>query len=68
MAAVKLYKNGKIQKLAATGFSNLQKNGKVILQLNNEADIFLSVSGNILNATIAGETGKNTFTFENKNQ
>jgi len=68
MAAVKLSVDGKLEKLAATGFTSFQKNGKVILQLSNEADIFLSVSGNVVNATIAGENGQNTLTFEKKNQ
>jgi hypothetical protein len=68
MAAVKLSVDGKLEKLAATGFTSFQKNGKVILQLSNEADIFLTVSGNVVNATIAGENGNNTLTFEKKNQ
>lgn len=40
LAAVKLDTNGNLQKLAATGFSSLQKNGKEIFQLTKEADVF----------------------------
>ncbi len=41
LAAVKLDANGNLQKLAATGFSYLQKNGKEIFQLTKEADVFV---------------------------
>jgi hypothetical protein len=44
MASVKLSVDGKLGKLAV--------NGGVILQLNNEADIFLTVSGNVVNTII----------------
>jgi hypothetical protein len=46
MASIKLSVDGKLGKLAV--------NGRVILQLNNEADIFLTVSGNVVNAIIEG--------------
>ena len=54
MAAVKLSIDDNLEKLAVTGFTSFQKNGRVILQLNNEADIFLTVSGNVVNAIIEG--------------
>jgi hypothetical protein len=54
MAAVKLSVDGKLGKLAVTGFTSFQKNGRVILQLNNIADIFLTVSGNVVNAIFEG--------------
>jgi hypothetical protein len=38
-AVVKINKNGDVEKLAATGFSSLYKNGKPYLMLNKEADI-----------------------------
>lgn len=41
LAAVKLDAKGNLQKLAATGFSYLQKNGKEIFQLTKEADVFV---------------------------
>jgi len=55
MAAIKLHVDGTLEKIAATGFTSFQKNGKVIVALNKESDIFLSVNGNKVLCTIAGD-------------
>ena len=40
MAAIKINWKGNVEKLAATGFSYLKKNGKIIMRLSTPADIF----------------------------
>jgi len=56
LAAIKVDATGSLQKLAATAFSSLQKNGKDILHLDKEADIFIAVQNGIMQATIADES------------
>jgi len=63
MAAIKLHVDGTLDKLAATGFTSFQKNGKVIVALNKEADIFLSVNGNKVLCTIAGDAKQVQLTY-----
>jgi hypothetical protein len=53
LASIKVDAKGKLVKLAATGFGSIQKNGKEILSLNNNADIFITVTNGIVNATVA---------------
>jgi len=55
LAAIKVDVNGNLQKLAATAFSSLQKNGKQILHLDKEADVFSIVENGIMHVTIADE-------------
>jgi hypothetical protein len=56
MAAIKVDPEGNLQKLAATGFSSLYKNGKEILYLSKPADIFIAVQNEKMNVTIADPT------------
>ena len=53
LAVIKIDQKGELQKLAATAFSSLHKNGKEILHLSDEADLFLTVENGVTNATIA---------------
>jgi len=56
LAAVKLDAQGNVQKLAATGFSAIQQNGKDILRLSGEADVFIKVEKTGTKVTIADPT------------
>ncbi len=56
LAAIKIDKKGSLQKLSATGFLELNKNGKPVLQLSKEADIFLMIKDGIKDITIADPT------------
>jgi hypothetical protein len=56
LAAIKLDAKGNLQKLAATAFSSLQKNGKDLLRLSSEADIFLQSVNGVIKATLADPT------------
>jgi hypothetical protein len=56
LAAIKIDAAGKLQKLAATAFSSLTKNGKPLVSLSKEADVFISVEKGIVHATVADET------------
>lgn len=42
LAAIQVSPDGKIRKLGATGFGSMKKNGKEILHMNREADIYLT--------------------------
>ena len=53
LAAIKMDKNGKLEKLAATAFKTMYKNGQPIVELSSEADTFISVQNAIWNTTIA---------------
>lgn len=56
LAAVKLDAQGNVQKLAATGFTAIQQNGKDILRLSREADVFFTVDKGIAKTIIADST------------
>jgi len=56
LAVIKIDAGGNLQKLAATAFLSLSKNGKNLLHLGKEADIFLSVQNDRWNTVIADET------------
>ena len=56
LAAIKIDKKGNLQKLSATGFLEINKNGKSILRLSKEADIFLMMIDGIKDITIADPT------------
>ncbi len=56
LAAISIDASGKLQKLAATAFSSMRKNGKPMVSLSKEADIFISVENGIVHATVADET------------
>lgn len=56
LAAVKLDAQGNIQKLAATGFTVIQQNGKDLLRLSKEADVFIKAEKTGIKATIADPT------------
>ena len=56
MAAIKIDSKGNIEKLAATAFTSLKKNGKEILSLSKEADLFLTQQNKVMSATIADKT------------
>ena len=56
LAAIKMDKTGKIQKLSATAFSSFNKNGKPVITMSKEADVFISVEGGVVSATVADET------------
>ena len=65
LAAIKLATTGKLQKLAATCFSSLSKNGKSIVHIDKEADVFISVDNGIVHSIIADKT-KSIKMFFNK--
>ncbi len=56
LAAIKIDKKGSIQKLSATGFLGMEKNGKSILHLSKQADIFLSMKEGVVDITLADPT------------
>ncbi len=56
LAVIKLDASGHLQKLAATGFSSFEKNGKPVLALNKASDVFIKVRNGITEAIIADET------------
>jgi len=56
MAAIKVDAKGNLQKLAATAFSSLKKNGKDILHLSSEADIFIRIENEKTVVAIADRT------------
>jgi len=58
LAAIKINADGTIQKLAATGFLELLKNGEVILNLNAPADLFLELKNSQYKIVIADTTGQ----------
>ncbi len=53
LAAIQVNKAGKLIKLAATHFISMEKNGKPVVRLNKEADIFLSEQNGKYQALIA---------------
>lgn len=57
LAAIKINQKGNLEKLAATAFGYFQKNGRPVLSLSNEADIFLTSQNGNLQVTIADESG-----------
>ncbi|MCU7552621.1 hypothetical protein OCK74_26110 [Chitinophagaceae bacterium LB-8] len=54
LAAIKIDAKNNIEKLAATGFSSLQKNSKTIFALDKPADVFIEVKNKKIYITIAG--------------
>ena len=56
LATIKIDADGKLQKLAATAFSSLLKNGKPMVSPSKEADVFISVKDGVAQAVIADET------------
>ena len=56
LAAIKLDNKGNLEKLAATAFTTLKRNGREILRLSKEADIYLTFQNGIALATAADET------------
>ncbi|MFZ4582587.1 MAG: hypothetical protein ACOYM7_08045, partial [Paludibacter sp.] len=61
-AAIKIDKNGNLEKLAATGFSSLTKNDKPYFSLNKAADVLYEIkNGNVI-VTIVDETKKTKVT------
>ena len=56
IAVIKIDPNGAVQKLGATAFSSMRKNNKEILHVSREADVFISVEGATIHATIADST------------
>ena len=56
LAVIKVDNTGNLQKLAATSFSSLKKNGKEMIHLNKAADVFIINENGKLKAVIADET------------
>ncbi|MBI1343317.1 MAG: hypothetical protein GC171_10335 [Terrimonas sp.] len=56
LAAIEVDQEGRLRKLAASGFSSLERDGKTILQLNKAADIFLVTAKDRRILTIADDT------------
>ncbi|AOW10775.1 hypothetical protein [Flavobacterium gilvum] len=54
LAAIKIDSKNNVEKLAATGFSSLQKNGNTIFAMNKPADVFIEVKNNQVYIKIAG--------------
>lgn len=53
LASIQINAGGQVQKIAATGFGNLKKNGKQLVSLNQPADIYLSKEAGQYHAVIA---------------
>lgn len=51
--AIRIDQKGNLQKLAATAFSSMRKNGKEILHVSSEADVFITIVNDIVKATVA---------------
>ena len=56
LAAIKVDAAGNLQKLAATSFGSIKKNGKEMLHMSKEADVFISIENKTMNAIIADDT------------
>lgn len=56
LAAIRIDAAGNLQKLAATSFGSIKKNGKEILHLSKEADVFITIKNGQMQATIADES------------
>jgi hypothetical protein len=56
LAAIKIDSKGNLIKLAATGFGSITKDGKEILSLSKEADVFIIVKNGVYQTTIADDT------------
>ena len=56
VAVIKIDAAGNLQKLAATGFSSLSKNGKEIMSASKEADLFYSTQNASKNVMVADKT------------
>lgn len=67
LAAIQLDGKGKLVKLAATAFTSLQKNGKDILVLSKEADLFISVTNGKAAAVIADKDRSAKLEFHQTN-
>jgi len=57
-AAIKIDKNGNLEKLAATGFSTLTKNDKPCFSLSKAADVLYEIKDGKVIVTIVDETKK----------
>ena len=57
LAAIKVAKSGLLEKLAATGFGSLSVDGREVVRLSRDADLFLTVTNGTINATIADQAG-----------
>jgi hypothetical protein len=55
-AVIKIGKSGGVEKLAATGFISLSKNGKPYLSLDKPADVFYEAQNGKPKLTIIDET------------
>lgn len=64
-AVIQINNNDQLQKLAAASFSSLTKNGKPILRLNKEADVFITPQNGKMQAIIADQS-KSTQVFQNE--
>ena len=53
LATIQIDSKGNLQKLAATAFSSLRKNGKEVLHLSGEADVFITVENGTAEAILA---------------
>ena len=56
LAAIKINPAGKLEKLAATGFTTLSKNGKLIMSSSSESDVFYSLLNGRTEAILADQT------------
>ncbi len=56
LAAIKVDAAGNLQKLAATSFGSIKKNGKEMLHMSKEADVFISIENKTMTAIIADGT------------
>jgi len=58
IAVISLDKKSGVKKLAATGFSELRKNGKVILSFKEPVDLFVTKMGGKLKMILADPSNK----------
>lgn len=58
LAVIKVAKQSGVQKLAATGFSQLIKNGQVIFSLQNPADVFIEKKSGEVKIILADKSKK----------
>jgi hypothetical protein len=63
LVSIQINPEGKVQKLAATGFEELKKNGKPVISLSKSADLYLSKEGDQYHAVVADPQKSVSVTF-----
>ena len=66
LASIKMDAKGKLEKLAATAFTSLQKDGRNLISVSKESDVFITVVNGKVNAEIADVTKNAKLVFGDK--